>query len=98
MRAEVAIVGNGVAGYACAARLARHGIRPLLIGRGLPVASAKLTKASLAASALKIVQPSGRVRGPSSGSRTDCSVPRLSSRAPRTASTCTSGTVVACRR
>lgn len=48
MRAEVAIVGNGVAGYACAARLARHGIRPLLIGRGLPVDRPPLTKASLA--------------------------------------------------
>ena len=36
MNAEVAVVGNGVAGYACAARLARHGIRPLLMGPGLP--------------------------------------------------------------
>lgn len=48
MRAEVAIVGNGVAGYACAARLAKHGIRPLLIGRGLPVDRPPLTKAALA--------------------------------------------------
>lgn len=47
MRAEVAIVGNGVAGYACAARLAKHGIRPLLIGRGLPVDRPPLTKAAL---------------------------------------------------
>jgi 3-phenylpropionate/trans-cinnamate dioxygenase ferredoxin reductase component len=47
-RAEVAIVGNGVGGYACAARLARHGIRPLLIGRGLPVDRPPLTKAALA--------------------------------------------------
>ena len=30
-------MGNGVAGTACAMRLARHGIRPLLIGPGLPV-------------------------------------------------------------
>jgi len=37
VKTEVAIVGNGVAGYACATRLARHGIRSLLIGRGLPV-------------------------------------------------------------
>lgn len=48
MRAEVAIVGNGVAGTACAMRLARHGIRPLLIGRGLPVDRPPLTKAALA--------------------------------------------------
>ena len=47
-RAEVAILGNGVGGYACAARLARHGIRPLLIGRGLPVDRPPLTKAALA--------------------------------------------------
>ena len=44
MNAEVAVVGNGVAGYACAARLARHGFRPLLIGSGLPVAPPPLTK------------------------------------------------------
>jgi 3-phenylpropionate/trans-cinnamate dioxygenase ferredoxin reductase subunit len=48
VRAEVAIVGNGVAGYACAARLARHGIRPLLIGPGLPVDRPPLTKKALA--------------------------------------------------
>ena len=47
-RAEVAILGNGVGGFACAARLARHGIRPLLIGRGLPVDRPPLTKAALA--------------------------------------------------
>ena len=47
MNVEVAIVGNGVAGYACAARLARHGIRPLLIGRGLPVDRPPLTKRAL---------------------------------------------------
>ena len=49
MKAEVAIVGNGVAGFACAARLARHGIRPLLIGPGLPVDRPPLTKNALAA-------------------------------------------------
>jgi 3-phenylpropionate/trans-cinnamate dioxygenase ferredoxin reductase subunit len=48
MRAEVAVVGNGVAGYACAARLAKHGIRPLLVGRGLPVDRPPLSKAALA--------------------------------------------------
>jgi 3-phenylpropionate/trans-cinnamate dioxygenase ferredoxin reductase component len=48
LKAEVAIVGNGVAGYACAARLAKHGIRPLVIGPGLPVDRPPLTKAALA--------------------------------------------------
>jgi len=51
VKTEVAIVGNGVAGYACAARLARHGIRPLLIGPGLPVDRPPLTKQGLAAGA-----------------------------------------------
>lgn len=48
MKAEVAVVGNGVGGYACAARLAKHGVRPLLIGRGLPVDRPPLTKNALA--------------------------------------------------
>jgi NADPH-dependent 2,4-dienoyl-CoA reductase/sulfur reductase-like enzyme len=48
LQADVAIVGNGVAGYACAARLARHGLRPLLIGPGLPVDRPPLTKQGLA--------------------------------------------------
>jgi pyruvate/2-oxoglutarate dehydrogenase complex dihydrolipoamide dehydrogenase (E3) component len=48
VKAEVAIVGNGVAGYACAARLARHGLRPLLIGRGAVVDRPPLTKQGLA--------------------------------------------------
>jgi 3-phenylpropionate/trans-cinnamate dioxygenase ferredoxin reductase component len=48
MTVEVAIVGNGVAGTACATRLARHGIRPLLIGLGLPTDRPPLTKAALA--------------------------------------------------
>ncbi len=47
MRVEVAVIGNGVAGYACAAGLARHGLRPLLIGRGLPVDRPPLTKSAL---------------------------------------------------
>ena len=55
MRVEVAIVGNGVAGYACAAKLAKHGIRPLLIGRGLPVDRPPLTKSALAAGELRLL-------------------------------------------
>jgi 3-phenylpropionate/trans-cinnamate dioxygenase ferredoxin reductase subunit len=45
---EVAIVGNGVAGTACALRLARNGLRPLLLGPGLPVDRPPLSKQALA--------------------------------------------------
>ena len=61
MKAEVAIVGNGVAGYACAARLARHGIRPLLIGPGLPVDRPPLTKQGLAAGAPVLLADEARL-------------------------------------
>jgi pyruvate/2-oxoglutarate dehydrogenase complex dihydrolipoamide dehydrogenase (E3) component len=59
--AEVAVVGNGVAGYSCAARLARHGIRPLLIGRGLPVDRPPLTKNALAAGTLRLLADEARL-------------------------------------
>jgi NADPH-dependent 2,4-dienoyl-CoA reductase/sulfur reductase-like enzyme len=55
VRADVAIVGNGVAGYACAARLARHGLRPLLVGEGLPVDRPPLTKRALATGAASLL-------------------------------------------
>jgi 3-phenylpropionate/trans-cinnamate dioxygenase ferredoxin reductase subunit len=58
---DVAIVGNGVAGYACAARLARHGLRPLLIGRGLPVDRPPLTKNALAAGELRLLADGQRM-------------------------------------
>jgi 3-phenylpropionate/trans-cinnamate dioxygenase ferredoxin reductase subunit len=58
---EAAIVGNGVAGYACAARLARHGVRPLLVGRGLPVDRPPLTKNALAAGELRLLADEQRL-------------------------------------
>ncbi len=61
MKAEVAIVGNGVAGYSCAAKLARHGIRPLLVGRGLPVDRPPLTKNALAAGAVRLLADEPRL-------------------------------------
>lgn len=61
MRAEVAIVGNGVGGYACAAKLARHGIRPLLVGRGLPVDRPPLTKSALAKGAPVLLSDEARM-------------------------------------
>lgn len=47
MDVEVAVVGNGVAGYTCATRLARAGMNPALIGPGLPVDRPCLSKAAL---------------------------------------------------
>jgi 3-phenylpropionate/trans-cinnamate dioxygenase ferredoxin reductase subunit len=61
MRAEVAIVGNGVAGTACAMRLARQGIEPLLIGRGLPVDRPPLTKAALADGVPRLLSDEARL-------------------------------------
>ncbi len=48
MAADVMIIGNGVAGHACASKLAQGGLRPLLIGPGLPFDRPPLTKAALA--------------------------------------------------
>jgi 3-phenylpropionate/trans-cinnamate dioxygenase ferredoxin reductase subunit len=61
VRAEVAIVGNGVGGYACAAKLAKHGIRPLLIGRGLPVDRPPLTKSALSKGAPVLLSDEARL-------------------------------------
>jgi len=61
VRAEVAIVGNGVAGYACSARLARHGIRPLLVGPGLPIDRPPLTKQGLARGAPVLLADENRL-------------------------------------
>jgi len=44
----VTVVGNGVAGYACAARLAARGARVTLIGPGLPCDRPPLSKRALA--------------------------------------------------
>ena len=61
MTADVAIVGNGVAGFACAARLAKHGIRPLLIGPGLPVDRPPLTKKALASGVVTLLSDEERL-------------------------------------
>ncbi len=61
MKADVAIVGNGVAGTACAMRLAREGIRPLLIGRGLPVDRPPLSKASLVDGVPRLLSDAARL-------------------------------------
>ena len=61
MRAAVAIVGNGVAGTACAMRLARHGIRSLLIGRGLPVDRPPLSKSALTDGRLRLLSDEARL-------------------------------------
>ncbi len=55
------IVGNGVAGTACATRLARHGIEPLLVGRGLPVDRPPLSKAALADGTPRLLSDEARL-------------------------------------
>ncbi len=47
MTPPVTIVGNGVAGFACARRLREHGIATVLIGPGLPCDRPPLTKRAL---------------------------------------------------
>ena len=44
---EVIVVGNGVAGFACSARLAEHGARVTMIGPGLPHDRPPLSKRAL---------------------------------------------------
>ncbi len=61
MRADVAIVGNGVAGTACAMRLAREGIRSLLIGRGLPVDRPPLSKSALVDGVPRLLSDAARL-------------------------------------
>lgn len=48
MRGSVAVVGNGVAGFACASRLAEHGVDVTMIGPGLPHDRPPLSKRALA--------------------------------------------------
>jgi NADPH-dependent 2,4-dienoyl-CoA reductase/sulfur reductase-like enzyme len=62
MKVDVAIVGNGVAGTACAMRLARDGIESLLIGPGLPVDRPPLTKSSLADGDLRLLCDAARLQ------------------------------------
>jgi 3-phenylpropionate/trans-cinnamate dioxygenase ferredoxin reductase component len=44
---SVTVVGNGVAGYACAARLATRGVRVTLVGPGFPADRPPLSKSAL---------------------------------------------------
>lgn len=46
-RRSVTVIGNGVAGYACAARLAERGARVRLVGPGLPMDRPPLSKRAL---------------------------------------------------
>ena len=45
---DVVVVGNGVSGYACAARLAERGLSVTMIGPGLPHDRPPLSKRALA--------------------------------------------------
>lgn len=61
MRVAVAIVGNGVAGTACATGLARQGVEPLLIGPGLPVDRPPLSKSALTKGELRLLADEARL-------------------------------------
>ena len=60
---RVAIVGNGVAGHACAVRLAELGHAPLLIGPGLPHDRPPLTKRALVSGQLPLLADEGSLAG-----------------------------------
>jgi NADPH-dependent 2,4-dienoyl-CoA reductase/sulfur reductase-like enzyme len=62
MRPPVTIVGNGVSGFACARRLAEHGIPVTLIGPGVPCDRPPLTKRALAAGRLPRLADAGELR------------------------------------
>ena len=51
----VVIVGNGVAGYACAARLAEHGVPVTMIGPGLPHDRPPLSRRALKTGRVPVV-------------------------------------------
>jgi 3-phenylpropionate/trans-cinnamate dioxygenase ferredoxin reductase subunit len=53
--ARVAVVGNGVGGFACAASLAGAGLEPVLIGPGLPHDRPPLSKRALATGRLPVL-------------------------------------------
>jgi 3-phenylpropionate/trans-cinnamate dioxygenase ferredoxin reductase subunit len=57
----VMVVGNGVAGYACAARLARHGAPVTLVGPGLPCDRPPLSKRALVRGAVPYLADAGRL-------------------------------------
>jgi 3-phenylpropionate/trans-cinnamate dioxygenase ferredoxin reductase subunit len=52
-RHAAVVVGNGVAGLACARKLARHGLSPIVVGPGLPYDRPQLSKAALRAGAAR---------------------------------------------
>ena len=55
MSVRVAVVGNGVGGFACAAALADAGLAPVLIGPGLPHDRPPLSKRALATGRLPVL-------------------------------------------
>ncbi len=55
MQGSVAVVGNGVAGFACASRLAENGVDVRMIGPGLPHDRPPLSKRALATGRLPLL-------------------------------------------
>src|SRR6478672_2562813 len=52
---HVVVVGNGVSGYACAVRLAEHGMPVTMVGPGLPHDRPPLSKRALLAGRVKLL-------------------------------------------
>ena len=55
MQGPVAVVGNGVAGFACASRLGEHGVDVTMVGPGLPHDRPPLSKRALAMGRLPLL-------------------------------------------
>jgi NADPH-dependent 2,4-dienoyl-CoA reductase/sulfur reductase-like enzyme len=55
MQGAVVVVGNGVAGFACASRLGEHGVDVTMIGPGLPHDRPPLSKRALATGRLPLL-------------------------------------------
>jgi 3-phenylpropionate/trans-cinnamate dioxygenase ferredoxin reductase component len=55
MQGSVVVVGNGVAGFACASRLGEHGVDVTMIGPGLPHDRPPLSKRALATGRLPLL-------------------------------------------
>jgi NADPH-dependent 2,4-dienoyl-CoA reductase/sulfur reductase-like enzyme len=55
MTGPVTVVGNGVAGFACASRLAEHGVDVTMVGPGLPHDRPPLSKRALATGRLPLL-------------------------------------------
>jgi 3-phenylpropionate/trans-cinnamate dioxygenase ferredoxin reductase subunit len=61
MNEPVVVVGNGVAGFACASRLAEHGVPVTMIGPGLPHDRPPLSKRALATGRMPLLADAAKL-------------------------------------